>query len=62
EELNVSLDVINSLGQKVYSVNPQLMTGMHDVQLPTASWANGMYFLKLQAGKRNVQARLLVQH
>jgi hypothetical protein len=59
----VSYAVTNSLGQLVYSA-PQLnlVMGTKDIEINTTAWADGMYFMNLQVGNRNVKTKLVIAH
>ena len=36
--------------------------GNNDMEINTSSWANGIYFVTLNVGKRIINAKLLVSH
>lgn len=59
----VSYAVKNAMGQVVTNtVKQDLNSGVNNIEISTAGLANGIYFVNLQVGKRNINARILVQH
>lgn len=60
----VSVTVSNVLGALVATVPTagRQAAGPHDLAVPTAALANGVYLVRLQAGGQQQTARLLVQH
>ncbi|MCC7031017.1 MAG: T9SS type A sorting domain-containing protein [Chitinophagaceae bacterium] len=59
----VSYAVKNSMGQTVTNtVKQDLNSGSNKIDISTANLANGIYFVALQVGNRNINARILVQH
>ncbi len=59
----VSYSVKNSLGQTVINdVKSNLQSGINNVNINTSNLANGIYFVTLQVGTRNINARILVSH
>jgi hypothetical protein len=59
----VSYTVTNSLGQVVNSMpKTNMLEGTKDIELNTSSWSNGVYFVNLTVGARNVNAKLVVAH
>jgi hypothetical protein len=48
---NVSIDIYNILGQKVYNVlNRELPVGKYKVHFDASMLASGLYFYQLEAG------------
>jgi len=45
---NATVDVINSLGQKVYSMNLGKVDGKQTVTIPTSELSEGLYFVNVQ--------------
>ncbi|AMJ65762.1 DUF4961 domain-containing protein [Hymenobacter sp. PAMC 26628] len=60
----VSLTICNVLGAAVATVPTagRQAAGPHDLAVPTANLANGVYLVRLQAAGQQQTARLLVQH
>jgi hypothetical protein len=59
----VSYSLTNSMGQMVSSpVKQELNSGSNKIEISTSNLANGIYFVTLQVGNRNINARILVQH
>ncbi|WP_240047298.1 alpha-amylase family glycosyl hydrolase [Hymenobacter nivis] len=61
---SVSVTISNVLGALVATVPTagRQAAGSHDLAVPTANLANGVYLVRLQAGGQQQTARLLVQH
>jgi len=61
---SVSVTICNVLGATVATVPTagRQAAGPHDLAVPTANLANGVYLVCLQAGGQQQTARLLVQH
>ncbi|MBO3269120.1 alpha-amylase family glycosyl hydrolase [Hymenobacter defluvii] len=60
----VSVTVQNMLGATVRTipVSGRQTSGTHELTLPVANLANGIYFVRLQAGTQQQTTRLVVQH
>lgn len=60
---DVSYTVCNSLGQQMIANSfKSLSVGNHDMNLNSSSWAEGIYFVNLTVGNRNVNMRLSIAH
>jgi hypothetical protein len=58
---NVSLQIIDHLGQVVYSSDAQPMaTGLHTTNISTSEFANGIYFLNVKGENSNVMKKITV--
>jgi hypothetical protein len=58
----VSVEVYNLMGQKVFSDNKGYMnTGQHLIQLDMSKHAPGMYFYTVKAGKDIVTRKMIVE-
>lgn len=49
EPSNIKVEILNQYGQDLYSNELYLTTGKHKVNLPSTSFAQGMYFVKITA-------------
>ncbi len=59
----VSYAVKNSMGQIITSVmNQQMNTGANNIEINTSNLPNGVYFVSLQVGNRNINAKVMVSH
>jgi hypothetical protein len=59
----VSYSIKNSLGQVVnFKAETNMNIGNNDMEINTSSWANGIYFVTLNVGKRIINAKLVVSH
>ncbi len=59
----VAYSISNSLGQTISSFPlTHLNEGSQDIEINTSAWANGIYFMNLQVGNRNVKTKLVVTH
>ncbi len=62
-EKTVTYSLKNSLGQPVTNtVRQYLNSGTNNLEINTSSLTDGFYFVSLQVGDRNVNARILVAH
>lgn len=63
KSFNVSYGLKNSLGQTVFQAPAtQMNSGVAELSIPTSSLSNGIYFVNLQVGARNINARIVVSH
>jgi hypothetical protein len=59
----VAYSVKNSMGQIVSNFAKQnLNAGSNKIEVNTSNLADGIYFVSLQVGNRNINTRILVQH
>jgi len=59
----VSYALKNSLGQTVVEFNnQQIQTGLNELKINTSNLSNGLYFVNLSVGQRNINARIVVAH
>jgi len=60
----VSVTVTNLLGATVYTLptTSRQASGAHELALPTANLANGVYLVRLSAGAQQQTTRVLVRH
>ena len=49
ETANIKIEVINQYGQSLYENSISLSTGNHKVNIPSSSFAHGMYFVSITA-------------
>ncbi len=47
EPTNIKIEILNQYGQSLYSNELYLTTGKHKVELPSVSFAQGLYFVKI---------------
>lgn len=60
---SVSYSISNSIGQVVTSMPAMnVEVGTKDIEIRTNDWANGIYFVNLQVGTRNIKTKLVVAH
>lgn len=58
---NISVSVMNSIGQEVYSVKSKSMdAGVNTMSLNTENWATGVYFVKVSSSKGSLNQKLTV--
>lgn len=53
ESMKMNLDLVNAIGQKIYSENQFITTGRQMKSIDLSTFASGVYFLNLTDGKRN---------
>jgi len=59
---NVSIDIINITGQKVYTNNyGTLNAGTHTITISSNNLASGIYFYTVQAGNNTVTKKMIVE-
>jgi len=59
---NVSIEIINITGQKVYTENyGTLSTGTHTVTISSNNLTSGIYFYTVQAGNTSVTKKMIVE-
>jgi Secretion system C-terminal sorting domain len=59
----LAIEVTNPLGQTVYQVAGQkYAAGTHQLEIPTASLGNGMYFVTIKNEKAQIMRKFTVQH
>ncbi|MBP6456457.1 MAG: T9SS type A sorting domain-containing protein [Chitinophagaceae bacterium] len=60
---NVAYSLVNMVGQKVVDKKKENVTsGINKLQINTSSLPNGIYFLHLSVGDRNLSNKIIVQH
>ncbi|WP_337872997.1 glycoside hydrolase family 3 N-terminal domain-containing protein, partial [Ignavibacterium sp.] len=60
-DINVSIDVFNILGEKVAEItNHFYQAGTHQLQFDAINLGSGIYFLKLNAGNKNLIHKILL--
>lgn len=58
-EENVTIEVVNNLGQKVYSVNQgKLAAGEHNISLDFSNLGAGLYFVNVTAGASTMSKKI----
>jgi Secretion system C-terminal sorting domain len=59
----LNIEVTNTLGQQVYQVAGQnYAAGAHQLEIPTATLGNGMYFVTIKNEKAQIMRKFTVQH
>jgi hypothetical protein len=62
-QLPLNIAITNTLGQTVHQVAGQnYAAGTHQLEIPTAEWSNGMYFVTIQNEKAQITRKFTVQH
>jgi hypothetical protein len=57
----VQIEIINVLGQKVYSLmNPFSQSGYHQIQIDASNWASGIYFYRVTSGNQSLTKKMLL--
>ena len=57
----INLNVFNSLGEVVYTINNENFTGgNHTFEINTSQFLNGIYYVKLNYGEKNYQEKIIV--
>lgn len=57
----LSISVLSSTGQEVYSVRANSMAaGENNIALDTQNWANGVYFIRIATAKGSVNQKLII--
>ena len=57
----INLNVFNSLGEVVYTINNENFTGgNHTLEINTSQFLNGIYYVKLNYGGKNYQEKIIV--
>jgi hypothetical protein len=57
---NLTVSVINSVGQVMYTSSHSMQAGLNTVSLNTENWANGVYFVNVSSTKGSVNQKLTV--
>ncbi len=52
ETANIEIEILNQYGQSLYKTKVSLSTGKHKVGIPSTSFAQGMYFVKITANDK----------
>jgi hypothetical protein len=61
ESKQVSLEVYNLVGERVFSVNKgELNAGLHTVQLDGSSLSSGMYFVNVRVGEKMLTQKIIL--
>ncbi len=62
KESEVSVEVYNLIGEKVYTIGAQKMTtGSHLMTLDGSGWSSGVYFYKVIANNQSITQKMVVQ-
>ena len=62
EEQNVSVDIYNLLGEKVYEQGEgKMASGLHLITMPCSSLPSGVFFVKLTTDNTSVTKKLVIQ-
>jgi hypothetical protein len=59
--VNVSISLVNMLGQEVYTLNEQMVyAGAHSLKLDVSNYESGIYFVKVKAGSSVITKKLMI--
>jgi hypothetical protein len=58
----VTTEVLNSLGQVVYTANQGQVSGVRNLQINTSEFANGIYFVRINANGNVKTMKFSVAH
>jgi len=63
EAQNVSVEIYNTIGEKVYSFEQgQLSADEHNITFSTSNLTNGVYFVKVKAGENMIAKKIIVNN
>lgn len=57
----ITLDIVNMLGQSVYSTSANLNTGKHSFQVNTSNWQSGVYFYSIKSKDFTGTKKLVIE-
>jgi len=60
KDQEISIEVINSLGQSLQTISPKLITGRNLVEINYSNWKGGVYLLRIIDADKQVQVEKVV--
>ncbi|HEY4800379.1 MAG TPA: M4 family metallopeptidase, partial [Bacteroidia bacterium] len=61
DENNLAIEILNVMGEKIYSATIDNKQGMFNKTIDVSSYASGLYFISLKGKKNNITKKLLIE-